>query len=93
MTIVYLSALSNFHSIIWDQPGLRRLLPPYYLRREYTSLLPSRPRILDPANPSSNMYICGFKGVTPSSYHDAINGKWGWFVANIGTLDLSKYVD
>ncbi|KAL5477771.1 hypothetical protein EMCRGX_G024613 [Ephydatia muelleri] len=64
-------------NIIWDRPGIRKLVPPYYLRKEYSSLLPSRPHILDPANPSSNMYVCGFKSSTSFSYHDGINGKWG----------------
>ena len=77
-----------FSSIIWDK--CRNPLPPYYHRRDCTSLLPSRPRILDPINPSSNLYNHGFKEATPIGFHDGLQGKWGWMVRNIRTLDLSK---
>ena len=44
----------------------------FYKRRDYTELLPSRPRIVDPANPANNVWQSGIKGYQrgekPSDY-------------------------
>ncbi len=69
----------------------------YYKRRDYPDLLPSRPRIIDPANPTNNLYKTGI-----TSYYEANDrshdygpgdGDWTLFTRYIDSLDLTKTVD
>ncbi len=56
----------------------------YYKRRDYPDLLPSRPRIIDPANPTNNLYKTG---IGPG------DGDWTLFTRYIDSLDLTKTID
>ena len=60
------------HSIYWD--GY------YYNRGDYSDLLPSRPRLIDPANPANNVWETGIRG--PSRE----------LVSKINAIDLSQPV-
>ena len=61
-------------SVYWaDRPG------DFYRRSDYKDLLPSRPRIVDPANPSNNVWVTGF-----------VVGDHHILVQKIDSIDLSK---
>ena len=63
------------HSVYWaDCEG------DFYDRADYKSLLPSRPRVIDPANPANNVWESGF--IPPG--HSSV------LVSKIDTIDLSK---
>ncbi len=53
------------NSVTWDGKAS-------YERRDYSDLLPSRPRVLDPANPANNVWKTGLRdykpGERPSDY-------------------------
>ena len=51
----------------------------FYRRRDYSDLLPSRPRVIDPANPANNVWESGF--YPPGNSAD--------FVDRIDSIDLS----
>ena len=61
-------------------PGAREVL-----RLTYADLLPDKPRIVDPVNPSNNVYL---SGVGPVTYGPG-DGKWDIFARRVGTIDLS----
>ena len=71
-------------SIYWEE---------LYQRRNYPQLLPSRPRIIDPANPLNNMWTSGFRTFRP---HERIydyepgDGNAMPLRKNIHTIDLSQ---
>ena len=78
---------STTFSVYWET---------YYKRRDYPDLLPSRPRIIDPANPSNNLYetgICSYRSNQRASDYEPGDGDWTVFKMNIGTLDLTKSVE
>ncbi len=52
------------------------------LMRTYEDLLPKEPRIIDPVNPSNNVYLSGIGGVAKG------DGKWDVFAAKIDSLKL-----
>ena len=52
----------------------------FYTRAEFKDLLPSRPRIIDPANPANNVWETGFIPRACSSV----------LVSKIRTIDLSR---
>ena len=76
-----------FSSIYWEQ---------YYSLRQYPTLVPTHPpRILDPANPSNNLYLTGIGGYSAHervSEYEPGDGDWSAFKKNIHTLDLNKPV-
>ena len=41
----------------------------FYEKRKYPSLLPPRPRVVDPANPANNVWVTGFKDCEPGEKH------------------------
>lgn len=55
------------------------------LLQTFADLLPPPPRIIDPANPSNNLYK---SGVGPNPYGVG-DGKWATFRHEIDTLDLT----
>ena len=55
----------------------------FYDRADYSNLLPSQPRIIDPANPSNNVWETGF----------IPNGNSSVLVSKIDTIDLSRPID
>jgi hypothetical protein len=60
--------------VYWaDRPG------DFYKRSDYKDLLPSRPRIVDPANPANNLWVTGF----------AV-GDHHILVQRIDSIDLSR---
>ena len=62
------------YSVYWaDGPG------DFYKRSDYSDLLPSRPRVVDPANPANNVWVTGF--FPP--------GNSALFVNRIDSIDLS----
>lgn len=71
-------------SIYWEE---------LYQRRNYPQLLPSRPRIIDPANPLNNVWTSGFRTFRP---HERIydyepgDGNATPLRENIHTIDLSQ---
>ena len=78
--------LSSLNSIYWEE---------YYKRRDYPSLLPARPRIIDPANPANNLYITGISSYRPNEGacdYGPGDGNWTVFKREIGTLNLTKKV-
>ena len=89
ISLLLLGALLGppFHSIYWEQ---------YYSLRQYPSLVPTHPpRILDPANPSNNLYHTGIVGYSAHervSAYEPGDGDWTAFKKNIYTLDLNKPV-
>ena len=52
----------------------------FYKRSHYKDLLPSRPRVVDPANPANNVWESGFCPPGHSSV----------FIRMIETIDLSQ---
>ena len=50
------------------------------LQETYKDLLPSCPRIIDPANPANNLYLSGIKGKK--------GDKWTPFATNIAHLNI-----
>ena len=71
-------------SIYWEE---------YYQRRDYPQYIPSRPRIIDPANPMNNVWTTGFRHFQP---HERIydyrpgDGNAYPLRLNIRTIDLSQ---
>ena len=62
------------YSVYWaDSPN------DFYKRSDYKDLLPSRPRVIDPANPANNVWESGF--IPP--------GQSAIFVSRIHSIDLS----
>ena len=57
------------------------------IRETYKDLLPPCPRILDPINPSKNLYNSGIYG------SDQGRKKWAPFIEKIDTLDLSSNIE
>lgn len=72
-------------SIYWEH---------YYSLTLYPSLVPSKvPRIIDPANPSNNLYDTGigyYCANEKSSDFEHGDGDWTAFKKNIHTVDLTK---
>ena len=67
-----------FYSVYWaDGPD------DFYRRSDYKDLLPSRPRVIDPANPANNVWESGF--LPP--------GKSSILISRIHTIDLSHPID
>lgn len=65
----------------------------YYERCDYPNLLPSRPRIVDPANPANNVWITGLKKCNPGekiSDYEPGDGNSVLLRRYIHTIDLSK---
>ncbi len=64
--------------------------------KQYPTLVPPRaPRIIDPANPTHNLYLTGLVNFEPykrCGEYDTGTGDWSSLIRNIGTLDLSKPV-
>lgn len=50
----------------------------FYRRRDYIALLPSRPRVIDPANPANNVWETGFA-----------SGDAEQLISRIDTIDLT----
>lgn len=72
-------------SIYWaDEDG------DFYNRRDYPSLLPARPRVVDPANPSRNVWATGFDMLNYKPGKRIRGGKSKYFKRLIGQLDLSQ---
>lgn len=71
-------------SIYWEE---------YYRKEDYRKLFPSHPpRIVDPANPSNNLYysgICGTSNTKGCDYGEG-GGAWTNLVRYIDTLDLTQ---
>ena len=68
----------------------------YYARRDYAGLLPARPRIVDPANPTNNLYETGISSYSKNQRardYEPGDGDWTLFKMYIGTLDLTKTVE
>ena len=65
----------------------------HYKRRDYPNLLPSRPRLIDPANPANNVWKSGFlsnqPGVRLDDYAEG-DGDSTLLKRYIHTIDLSK---
>ena len=63
---------------------------------DYRELFPSYPpRIVDPANPSNNLYetgICGASNKRGGDYGEG-GGVWDNFVRFVDTLDLTQTVE
>jgi hypothetical protein len=53
------------------------------LQLKYRDLLPSRPRIIDPANPANNIYLSGVKKSDEPK-------KWTPFATNIARLNIGR---
>ena len=75
------------HSICWAGPS-----PDYfYEKRDVNTLLPSRPRIVDPANPANNVWITGLntyqKGEVVSEYEPG-DGRSKVLRSKIDTINL-----
>ena len=61
--------------------------------QKYTGGFPSRPYIIDPANPFNNVYITGighYDAGSPEGTYENGDGNWTLFVRNIASLDLSQ---
>ena len=77
----------------WDEPVYYRdeTKQPFYRRRDYPSLLPSRPRVLDPVNPANNVWMSGLKdykpGERPNDYEPG-DGKSAILRSKIVTIKL-----
>ena len=63
----------------------------FYRKSNYPSLLPSRPRVVDPANPANNVWITGLKsykrGEVPSDYEPG-DGNSTVLKRKIHTIDI-----
>ena len=71
-------------SICWEK---------FYKKGDYPQLLPSRPRIVDPANPANNIWITGFKDYQPGERirdYEPGDGNASLLRKYIHTIDLSK---
>ena len=56
-------------------------------------MLPSRPRVVDPANPANNVWITGFKDYQPGERicdYEPGDGNASLLRRYIRTIDLSK---
>lgn len=65
----------------------------YYQRRNYPQMIPSRPRIIDPANPANNVWISGFKTFQPNEKiydYEPGDGNAYPLRQKIHTIDLSQ---
>ena len=68
----------------------------YYLIKDYDDLLPDLPRIVDPANPTNNLYMTGISSYRPNDRardYEPGDGDWTLFKRYIDTLDLTKTVE
>lgn len=86
--------INYYFSIHWEDGRAGKKY--YYRRRDYSRLLPSRPRIIDPANPANNLYITGIGNQPPNerdSDYEPGDGNWAELKEHIHTLDLSKPVE
>ena len=73
-----------YYSVYWET---------YYQHRDYPNLLPSRPRIVDPANPVNNVWITGLKHCNPGvkiSDYEVGDGNSSRLRSLINTIDLSQ---
>ena len=71
-------------SICWER---------LYQRRDYPDLLPSHPRIVDPANPANNVWITGLRYCNPGekiSDYETGDGNSSRLRSLIHTIDLSQ---
>ena len=68
-----------------------------YSVRQYPSLVPPHPpRVLDPANPSNNLYVTGVASYKPYQQcgeYTVGEGDWSSLSRLIDSLDFSKPVD
>ena len=77
-------------SIYWEE---------YYKKSSYPDLFPRCPRIVDPANPTNNLYETGISGRynrKRQDYGDSdgdSDGDWRKFVCHVDTLDLTVPVE
>lgn len=74
-------------SIYWEQ---------YYKLASYRDMIPSPPRIIDPANPSNNLYYTGIGQYYPNSKasdYEEGDGDWTLLVRYIDSIDLTKSVE
>lgn len=55
------------------------------LQRKYKDLLPSQPRIIDPANPANNLYLSGVKKSDEPK-------RWTPFATNVAHLNIGRDV-
>lgn len=82
--------IPSSHSVYWEH---------YYSISQYGNLVPSTiPRVIDPANPSNNLYDTGIGYYCANERsHDSDckegDGDWTAFKNNIHSLDLSKPVE
>ena len=84
----YCIAHKTSHSVYWAD-GLGH----FYKRSDYKDLLPSRPRVVNPANPSNNVWVTGVKGYRPGespSDYDPGDGNTALLKRYIHTIDLSR---
>ncbi|KAL5477772.1 hypothetical protein EMCRGX_G024614 [Ephydatia muelleri] len=73
--------------IYWEQ---------YYTLASYRDMIPSPPRIIDPANPSNNLYYTGIGRYYPNSKasdYEEGDGDWTLLVRYIDSIDLTKSVE
>ena len=78
---------SLVRSIYWEN---------YYTLASYQSIIPSCPRIIDPANPSNNLYQTGIGKYYPNSKasdYEEGDGDWTLLVRYIDSIDLTKSVE
>ena len=52
---------------------------------KYSDLLPPKPRIIDPVNPSNNVFLSGVGPIKQGQY----TNKWDIFAREIDSLDLN----
>ena len=99
MTTSDLSCIISYtYSIYWDDNGyysihVQDASLPYI--RIHISMDP-RPRIIDPANPTNNLYKTGIRRYGPNERahdYEPGDGDWTLFKRYIGTLDLTKTVE
>ena len=84
MTHALTSPSSPNFSICWET---------FYRRQTYPNLLPSRPRIVDPANPANNVWVSGLRRFKPNekiSDYEPGDGNSALLRRLIHTIDLSQ---
>ncbi|XP_064392628.1 2'-5'-oligoadenylate synthase 1-like isoform X1 [Halichondria panicea] len=90
-------ATEEVKSIVYNCDKVNIYWEQCYAMKQYPTLVPLRaPRIIDPANPTHNLYLTGLANFEPykrCGEYDTGTGDWSSLIRNIGTLDLSKPVE
>ena len=79
LIIEHSTPINDFNFLSLVIPGTKDIVS------EFEYLLPPRPRIIDPANPSNNVYK---SGIGPNLYGVG-DGKWGTLQKEISDIDLT----